>query len=38
MLFPTYVRDLVYPTLSYSYLPSLVEINSTILTPELTFI
>lgn len=38
MLFPTYVRDLLYPTLSYSYLPSLVEVGSTILKPELTFI
>lgn len=37
MLFPTYVRDLVYPTLSYSYLPSLVEIGSSILKPELIF-
>lgn len=37
MLFPTYVRDLVYPTLSYSYLPSLVEVGSSILKPELIF-
>lgn len=38
MLFPTYVRDLIYPTLSYSYIPNLVEVGSSIFKPELTFI
>lgn len=37
MLFPTYVRSLIYPTLSYSQLPTLVEVNSNIIKPELTF-
>lgn len=37
MLFPTYVRDLIYPTLSYSYLPLLVEVGATLLKPELIF-
>lgn len=37
MLFPTYVRDLIPPTLSYSVLPGLVEVGSSLLHPELTF-
>ena len=37
MLFPAYVRDLIPPTLSYSALPSLVEVGSSLLHPELTF-
>lgn len=37
MLFPVYVRDLVYPTLFYSYLPSLVEVGTEVLEPTLTF-
>lgn len=38
MLFPAYVRDLIPPTLSYSVLPGLVEVGSSLLHPELTFI
>ena len=37
MLFPVYVRDLIPPTLSYSALPRLVEVGSSLLHPELTF-
>lgn len=37
MLFPVYVRDLVYPILFYSYLPSLVEVGTEVLEPTLTF-
>mgnify|MGYP001609069220 FL=1 len=37
MLFPAYVRDLIPPTLSYSALPDLVEVGSSLLHPELTF-
>ena len=37
MLFPTYVRNLIPPTLVYSALPSLVEVGSPLLHPELTF-
>ncbi len=37
MLFPAYVRDLIPPTLSYSVLPGLVEVGSSLLHPELTF-
>lgn len=37
MLFPAYVRNLIPPTLSYSALPSLVEVGSSLLHPELTF-
>ena len=37
MLFPVYVRELVYPTLQYSLMPSLVEVGSSIEKPELTF-
>ena len=37
MLFPVYVRELVYPTLQYSLMPSLVEVGSSIQKPELTF-
>lgn len=37
MLFPAYVRDLIPPTLAYSALPSLVEVGSSLLHPELTF-
>lgn len=37
MLFPTYVRDLIYPILEFSTIPSLVEVNSSILKPILTF-
>lgn len=37
MLFPAYVRDLIPPTLSYSALPRLVEVGSSLLHPELTF-
>lgn len=38
MLFPTYVRDLIYPILSYSYIASLVEVGSSVIKPDLTFI
>ena len=37
MLFPVYVRNLIPPTLVYSALPSLVEVGSSLLHPELTF-
>lgn len=37
MLFPAYVRNLIPPTLSYSALPGLVEVGSSLLHPELTF-
>ncbi len=37
MLFPVYTRDLVYPTLEYSYIPSLVEVGTSITKPTLTF-
>lgn len=38
MLFPTYVRPLVYPKLEYKYIPNLVEVGSVIVKPELEFI
>ena len=38
MLFPTYVRPLIYPTLSYNYIPNLVEVGSVITKPELLFV
>ena len=37
MLFPTYVRDLVYPTLSFSYVSNIVEVGGTVIKPTLTF-
>lgn len=37
MLFPAYVRNLISPTLVYSSLPSLVEVGSSLLHPELIF-
>ena len=37
MLFPAYVRNLISPTLVYSALPSLVEVGSSLLHPELIF-
>ena len=37
MLFPTYVRDLVYPTLNFSYVSSIVEVGGTVIKPTLTF-
>lgn len=38
MLFPTYVRPLIYPSLSYSPIVDLVEVGSVITKPELVFI
>lgn len=38
LLFPTVVRDLVYPQLYYSFTSQIVEVGSTLLTPTLTFI
>lgn len=38
MLFPTYVRPLIYPSLSYSPIIDLVEVGSVITKPELVFI
>lgn len=38
LLFPTVVRDLVYPQLYYSFSYQIVEVGSTLLTPTLTFI
>lgn len=38
MLFPTYVRPLIYPSIYYSTLPELVEVGSTIERPELVFV
>lgn len=37
ILFPTYVRDLIKPTLSYNPEYQLVEVNSEVIKPELTF-
>jgi hypothetical protein len=37
MLFPTYVRDLVYPTLNFSYVSNIVEVGGTVIKPTLTF-
>lgn len=37
LLFPTYVRDLIYPTLSYNISNRIVEVGSQVLTPILTF-
>lgn len=38
LLFPTYVRDLIYPTLSYNMSSRIVEVGSSVLTPTLTFV
>ena len=38
VIFPTSVRDLVYPTLSYSYVSYLVKVGTSITKPTLTFI
>lgn len=38
LLFPTVVRDLVYPQLYYSFTSQIVEVGSALLTPTLTFI
>ena len=38
ILFPTVVRDLVYPQLYYSFASEIVEVGSALLTPTLTFI
>ena len=38
ILFPTFVRDLIYPQVQYSIYDTLLEINSPVLVPELTFI
>ena len=38
LLFPTVVRDLIYPQLYYSFTSQIVEVGSTLLTPTLTFI
>lgn len=38
LLFPTYVRDLVSPTLSYNISNRILEVGSVVLTPILTFI
>jgi hypothetical protein len=37
MLFPTYVRPLIYPSVYYSSLSELVEVGSIIKKPELVF-
>ena len=37
MLFPTYVRDLIYPTLNFSYVSNIVEVGGTVIKPTLTF-
>lgn len=37
ILFPAYVRDLIYPTLTYSSLANLVEVNAPIVKPTYTF-
>ena len=37
MLFPTYVRDLVYPTLNFSYVSNIVEVGGTVIKPTLIF-
>lgn len=37
MLFPTVVRDLIYPTLTYSYIQNLVEVGNANQNPILTF-
>ena len=38
LLFPTVVRELVYPQLYYSFTSQIVEVGSTLLAPTLTFI
>lgn len=38
LLFPTVVRDLVYPQLYYSFTSQLVEVGSALLIPTLTFV
>ena len=38
LLFPTVVRDLVYPQLYYSFTSQIVEVGTALLTPTLTFI
>lgn len=37
MLFPTYVRDLIYPSLQFTPIQNLVEVNSEIIKPSLEF-
>jgi hypothetical protein len=37
LLFPTVVRDLIYPSVYYTYIDSLVEVGSTIIRPSLIF-
>lgn len=38
LLFPTTVRNLIQPTLTYSYIQNLVKVGSSVLKPTLTFI
>lgn len=38
LIFPTQVRDLVYPTLNYTSIPTLIKVGSPINKPELIFI
>lgn len=38
MLFPTYVRDLIYPSLQFTSIQELVEVGSQIIKPSLEFI
>lgn len=37
LIFPTTVRDLIYPQLSYSNIPSIIEVGTANLNPTLTF-
>ena len=37
LLFPTVVRDLIYPSVYYTYIDNLVEVGSTIIRPSLIF-
>lgn len=38
LLFPTVVRDLIYPQLYYSFTSQIVEVGTALLTPTLTFV